>query len=106
MATTELNISIVVPVYQGEKSIEALVEEVGLGEWRDAEVGTLSFGQGRLLASMDYCGFRMGALAAMAALRHLDGLAVPREIMLPAECSVTGQAVYLRPERVARVVEV
>lgn len=27
------------------------------------------------------------------------------EIMLPADGSVTGQAAYLRPERVARVVE-
>ncbi len=42
-------------------------------------------GRGRLLASMDYCGFRMGALAAMAALRHLSGLPVPTEIILPAE---------------------
>ncbi|WP_237213029.1 sugar ABC transporter substrate-binding protein [Falsiroseomonas oryziterrae] len=42
-------------------------------------------GRGRLLATMDYCGFRMGALAAMAALRHLSGLPVPREIILPAE---------------------
>ncbi len=28
---------------------EDLVDFVGLGEWRDADVGTLSFGQGRLL---------------------------------------------------------
>ncbi len=28
---------------------DALVEFVGLGEWRDADVSTLSFGQGRLL---------------------------------------------------------
>ncbi len=40
---------------------------------------------GTLLATMDYCGFRMGALAAMAALRHLAGLPVPREIILPAQ---------------------
>ncbi len=40
--------------------------------------------RGRLLASMDYDGFRMGAVAAMAALRHLRGEAVPREILLPA----------------------
>ncbi len=39
---------------------------------------------GRLLASMDYDGQRMGAVAAMAALRHLRGEAVPREILLPA----------------------
>ncbi|MBP0464685.1 sugar ABC transporter substrate-binding protein [Roseomonas sp. PWR1] len=41
-------------------------------------------GRGRLLASMDYDGFRMGAVAAMAALRHLRGAPVPREILLPA----------------------
>jgi ribose transport system substrate-binding protein len=39
---------------------------------------------GRLLASMDYDGQRMGAAAAMAALRHLKGEPVPREILLPA----------------------
>jgi ribose transport system substrate-binding protein len=39
---------------------------------------------GRLLASMDYDGQRMGAIAAMAALRHLRGEPVPREILLPA----------------------
>jgi ribose transport system substrate-binding protein len=39
---------------------------------------------GHLLASMDYDGQRMGAVAAMAALRHLRGEAVPREILLPA----------------------
>jgi ribose transport system substrate-binding protein len=39
---------------------------------------------GRLLATMDYDGQRMGAVAAMAALRHLRGEAVPREILLPA----------------------
>jgi ribose transport system substrate-binding protein len=39
---------------------------------------------GRLLASMDYDGQRMGAAAAMAALRHLRGEPVPREILLPA----------------------
>lgn len=40
---------------------------------------------GRLLASMDYCGLKMGAVAAMAALRHLGGLPVPRTILLPAQ---------------------
>ena len=40
---------------------------------------------GRLLASIDYDGFRMGAAAAMAALRHLRGAPVPREILLPAQ---------------------
>jgi len=41
--------------------------------------------EGRLLASMDYDGQRMGAVAAMAALRHLRGAPVPREILLPAQ---------------------
>ncbi|MCV5232672.1 substrate-binding domain-containing protein, partial [Escherichia coli] len=40
---------------------------------------------GRLLATMDYDGFKMGAIAAMAALRHLAGRPVPREILLPAQ---------------------
>jgi ribose transport system substrate-binding protein len=40
--------------------------------------------RGRLLASMDYDGQRMGAVAAMAALRHLRGEHVPRTILLPA----------------------
>jgi len=43
-----------------------------------------AIGAGRLLASMGFDGFRMGALAAMAALRHLAGAAVPAEILLPA----------------------
>jgi ribose transport system substrate-binding protein len=42
-------------------------------------------GQGRLLATMDYDGFKMGAVAAMAALRHLAGRPLPREILLPAQ---------------------
>lgn len=55
-------------------------------------------GRGRLLATMDYCGFRMGALAAMAALRHLAGLPVPREIVLPAEVVHRGNhAAWLVP---------
>jgi ribose transport system substrate-binding protein len=41
--------------------------------------------EGRLLASIDYDGFRMGAVAAMAALRHLRGRAIPREILLPTQ---------------------
>ena len=41
--------------------------------------------RGRLLATMDYDGQRMGAVAAMAALRHLRGEPVPREILLPAQ---------------------
>lgn len=39
-------------------------------------------GRGRLLATMDYDGLKMGALAAMAALRHLAGEALPPEIMM------------------------
>lgn len=42
-------------------------------------------GQGRLLATMDYDGFKMGAVAGLAALRHLAGQPVPREILLPAQ---------------------
>lgn len=41
--------------------------------------------RGRLLASMDYDGLKMGAIAAMAALRHLLEMTVPREILLPAQ---------------------
>ena len=44
-----------------------------------------AIGAGTLLATMDYCGFRLGARAAMAALRHLAGQKVPREIILPAQ---------------------
>lgn len=40
-------------------------------------------GDGRMTATIDFDGFRMGAAAAMAALRHLRGQAIPREIMLP-----------------------
>ena len=55
-------------------------------------------GEGSLLATMDYCGFRMGALAAMAALRHLRGEAVPREILLPAQVIHAGNhAAWLVP---------
>jgi ribose transport system substrate-binding protein len=46
--------------------------------------------RGRLLATMDYDGFKMGAVATMAALRHLCGLPVPREILMPAQ--VVGHA--------------
>lgn len=53
---------------------------------------------GTLLASMDYCGYRMGALAAMAALRHLRGEPVPREVLLPAEVIHAGNhAAWLVP---------
>ena len=44
-----------------------------------------AIGEGRLLASMDYCGFKMGAVASMAALRHLRGEKLPRRILLPAQ---------------------
>jgi ribose transport system substrate-binding protein len=55
-------------------------------------------GAGSLLATMDYCGFRMGALAAKAALRHLRGEAVPREIILPAQVIHIGNhAAWLVP---------
>ncbi|HWT08775.1 MAG TPA: sugar ABC transporter substrate-binding protein [Roseomonas sp.] len=39
----------------------------------------------RLLASIDYDGLKMGAAAAMAALRHLRGEPVPPTILLPAQ---------------------
>ena len=42
-------------------------------------------GSSRLLATMDYDGFKMGAVAAMAALRYLKGQTLPREILLPAQ---------------------
>lgn len=38
---------------------------------------------GRLLASMDYDGLKMGAIAMMAMLRHLTGETLPPEILLP-----------------------
>jgi len=54
--------------------------------------------EGRLLCSMDYDGQRMGAIAAMAALRRLRGLPVPREILLPAELIHRGNhAAWLVP---------
>jgi ribose transport system substrate-binding protein len=40
-------------------------------------------GEGRMLATMDFDGFRMGCVAAMAAIRHLRGQPVPEEILLP-----------------------
>jgi ribose transport system substrate-binding protein len=55
-------------------------------------------GLGRLLATMDYDGFKMGAVAAMAALRHLAGQPVPREILLPAQVIHRGNhAAWLVP---------
>ncbi len=44
-----------------------------------------AIGDGRMLASIDYDGLKMGAVAAMAALRHLRGDAVPREILMPTQ---------------------
>jgi ribose transport system substrate-binding protein len=53
---------------------------------------------GRLLASMDYDGQRMGAVAAMAALRHLRGQPVPPEILLPAiPITAANHAAWLVP---------
>jgi ribose transport system substrate-binding protein len=63
-------------------------------------------GEGRLLASMDYDGFKMGALAAMAALRHLAGEAVPRLILLPVEVVHRGNhAAWLLPVEQRRLPE-
>jgi ribose transport system substrate-binding protein len=47
-------------------------------------------GRGRLLATLDYDGFKMGAVAAMAAVRHLRGRTLPREILLPAQVIHSG----------------
>lgn len=38
---------------------------------------------GRLLATEDYSGFKLGCISAMAAIRYLRGLPVPRTINLP-----------------------
>ena len=38
---------------------------------------------GRLLASEDYSGLALGCLTAEAAIRHLRGEPVPKEIMMP-----------------------
>jgi ribose transport system substrate-binding protein len=40
---------------------------------------------GDLLATVDYNGFTMGCVAAVAAIRHLRGQTVPAEIMLPIQ---------------------
>jgi branched-chain amino acid transport system ATP-binding protein len=55
---------------------DALVEFVGLGEWRDADVATLSFGQGRLLEIAR-------GLAARPRLMLFDE---PAAGLTPAEC--------------------
>ena len=46
--------------------------------------------RGRLLATLDYDGFKMGAVTAMAAVRHLSGRTLPREILLPAQVIHSG----------------
>lgn len=40
---------------------------------------------GRMVASADFSAFNIAAIAARAVLRHLRGLPVPAEIMVPAE---------------------
>ena len=40
--------------------------------------------QGTMLASVDFSAFNIAAIAARAALRHLAGEAVPKQIMIPA----------------------
>ncbi|MEO5737614.1 MAG: ABC transporter ATP-binding protein, partial [Variovorax sp.] len=55
---------------------DALVDFVGLAEWRDADVGTLSFGQGRLLEIAR-------GLAAEPRLMMFDE---PAAGLTPAEC--------------------
>lgn len=47
---------------------------------------------GDMLATVAYDAFRMGQIAAMAAIRHVRGLPVPREIMLPIEMVDRGNA--------------
>jgi ribose transport system substrate-binding protein len=47
-------------------------------------------GRGRLLATLDYNGFKMGVVAAMAAVRHMSGRILPREILLPAQVMHSG----------------
>jgi ribose transport system substrate-binding protein len=42
-----------------------------------------AIGEGRMLATTDFDGFRMGCVAAMAAIRHLRGQPVPQQILLP-----------------------
>jgi ribose transport system substrate-binding protein len=41
--------------------------------------------QGTMLASVDFSAFNIATIAARAALRHLDGEAVPPQIMIPAK---------------------
>ena len=55
---------------------DALIDLVGLGDWRDADVGTLSFGQGRLLEIAR-------GLAADPKLMLFDE---PAAGLTPAEC--------------------
>ena len=61
---------------QAQRRADELVGFVGLGDWRDADVGTLSFGQGRLLEIAR-------ALAAGPRLMLFDE---PAAGLTPAEC--------------------
>ena len=57
-----------------------LVPVIGVNAIPDAITAIKS---GRLLATVDFNALDIAAIAAEAAVRHLRGLAVPREIMLP-----------------------
>ncbi|WP_342131604.1 ABC transporter ATP-binding protein [Hydrogenophaga sp. OTU3427] len=65
---------------QAQRRADELVAFVGLGEWRDAEVATLSFGQGRLLEIAR-------GLAAQPRLMLFDE---PAAGLTPAECERLG----------------
>jgi ribose transport system substrate-binding protein len=89
------------------EALEAL-EEAGRAALVVGNNGTIEaareVGRGRLLATMDYDGFKMGAVAAMAALRHLAGQPVPREILLPAQVIDRGNhAAWLQPIETRRL---
>ena len=62
---------------------DALVDFVGLGEWRDADVATLSFGQGRLLEIAR-------GLAAEPRLMLFDE---PAAGLTPSECERLGEII-------------
>jgi len=79
-----------------------VLDEAGRGALVVGNNGTIEAAEaiaaGRLLASMDYCGLKMGAVAAMAALRRLAGRSVPRTILLPAQVIHRGNhAAWLVP---------
>lgn len=79
-----------------------VLDEAGRSALVVGNNGTIEAAQaiaaGRLLASMDYCGLKMGAVAMIAALRHLDGQPVPRIILLPAQVTHRGNhAAWLVP---------